>query len=214
MPESTRDAPPPAPPVERPVWRRRAVVVLLVAAIALGTLGFLVDDDRFFQTAAHLFTTFFALLGTLVPQPRPEPDDGPSPWTPAVLLAVAVLSGLAGGALLLGRALGTPASAMPLLAVALLPLPIIMAVLVGVTIRAVRRGESIRGRVLPGLSASDRRRARRSGTALGWTLWLVLLAVPWLPHTPLIWGPVSLAVALGTPLWVWWVTRLAAGRSW
>jgi hypothetical protein len=97
-----------------------------------------------------------------------------------------------------------------LFAAALVLILVLLVMFVGITVQAVRHGRSIRGRVLPDLSAADRRRARRSGIALAWVLWLVLLVLPWLPRTLLVWGPPALAVALGTPLWVWWVTRLAS----
>jgi hypothetical protein len=214
MPESSRDVAP-APAGPGPGWMRSALVGLLGLHVVASGLHQFLDDDRLRSHTALLWPMTAALI-IAVASRRGASVAGPSPWTPALLRAVAVIAGLAGGILRLAAGLSSSPEDDPSAAALALTLLALLAVLVvvvlAVLVRAASRGLSWRARSLPGLSRDDRRRARDIAAAPVALYCVAVLLGPWLPSSLLIWVPVAVAFAAGAALWAWWVTRLAATR--
>jgi len=198
----------PAPAPRWPAWRRWLLVLLAVTITVLVVLHLVLGDGRFLDSAMRLGAALTTVL--LAGGPVPSPDPGRSPWTPPALLAVAAISGLAAGLALLGLQIEDPVIATTLLVAVVLLLLADLAVLVTVLVRGQLRGESLRSRAFPGLSAADRRRSGVAAGAVGGSLYVAIAVSPWLPGELWFWVPVAIICALAPPLLLWWVTRLAS----
>jgi hypothetical protein len=194
----------------RPAWQRWSLVLLAIAVAALMLVSVLLDDGRFFTAALQLGVVLAAVLLNGPSRPRTPADPGRSPWTPPVLLTVAVISGLAAALAALGLQILEPAVSRPLMIVVVLLVVADVALLVTVLVRGQLRSESWRARVFPGLSTTDRQRASVAAHAVALLLYATIVVAPWLPGELNFWVPVAVVYALAPVLLVWWVTRLAS----